>query len=82
MADRLFGQIDPLGRHVRVGGKSLRVIGIYQKPANIFEPPGQEIGGVIPFETARQNFRYDETNASSSRSSRGPACRSERPRTW
>ena len=25
--------------------KPLRVIGIYQKPDNIFEPPGQEIGG-------------------------------------
>jgi putative ABC transport system permease protein len=63
VADRLFGRIDPVGRFLRVGGKSLRVIGIYQKPGNIFEPPGQEIGGVIPFEAARQNFRYDETNS-------------------
>ncbi len=43
--------------------KPVRIIGIYQKPGNIFEPPGQEIGGVIPFEAARQNFRYDETNS-------------------
>ena len=63
VADRLFGSIDPVGRFLRVGGKPLRVIGIYQKPGNIFEPPGQEIGGVIPFEAARQNFRYDETNS-------------------
>jgi putative ABC transport system permease protein len=63
VADRLFGRIDPLGRVLRIGGKSLRVIGIYQKPDNIFEPPGQETGGVIPFETARQNFHYDETNS-------------------
>ena len=63
VAERLFGQIDPLGRYVRVGEKALLVIGIYQKPGNIFEPPGQEIGGVIPFETARQNYRYDETNS-------------------
>ena len=63
VADRLFGRIDPLGRYVRVGGKSLLVIGVLQKPGNIFEPPGQEVGGVVPFETARQNFRYDETNA-------------------
>ena len=61
-ADRLFGDVDPIGHYVRVGTKALRVIGIYQKPDNIFEPPGQEIGGVIPFETARQNYRYDETN--------------------
>jgi putative ABC transport system permease protein len=62
VADRLFGRLDPLGRYVRVGQTALRVVGIYQKPDNIFEPPGQEIGGVIPFETARRNYRYDETN--------------------
>ncbi len=62
VADRLFGDLDPLGRYVRVGATALRVIGIYQKPDNIFEPPGQQIGGVVPFETARQNYRYDETN--------------------
>jgi putative ABC transport system permease protein len=62
VADRLFGRLDPLGRYVRVGETALRIVGIYQKPDNIFEPPGQEIGGVIPFETARRNYRYDETN--------------------
>jgi putative ABC transport system permease protein len=62
VAERLFGDLDPIGRFVRVGPTSLRVIGVYQKPDNIFEPPGQEIGGVLPFETARQNYRYDETN--------------------
>jgi putative ABC transport system permease protein len=39
-ADRLFGEIDPMGRRIRVGGVALTVIGIYQRPANIFEPPG------------------------------------------
>ena len=63
VADRLFGRLDPLGRYVRVGGTSLRVIDIYQKPGNIFEPPGQEIGGVMPFETAHRNYHYDETNS-------------------
>ncbi len=63
VADRLFGRIDPLDQTVRISGRPLRVIGIYQKPANIFEPPSQEIGGVIPYETGRQNFRYDDTNA-------------------
>ena len=63
VAERLFGRVDPLGRYVRVGSTALLVIGVYQKPDNIFEPPGQEVGGVIPFETARQNYRYDETNS-------------------
>jgi putative ABC transport system permease protein len=63
VAERLFGRIDPMDRIVRIGDKPVRIVGIYQKPGNIFEPPGQEIGGVIPFEAARQNFRYDETNS-------------------
>jgi putative ABC transport system permease protein len=61
VADRLFGRIDPLGAQVRVGGSSFRVIGVYEKPSNIFEPPGQETGGVIPFAAARESFQYDET---------------------
>lgn len=61
-ADRVFGQIDPLGRDVRLGGVAFTVIGIYQRPANIFEPPGQQIGAIIPFETAKHNYHYDETN--------------------
>lgn len=61
-ADVLFGRIDPLERLVRVGPVSLRVIGIYKRPENLFEPPGQQIGAIIPFETAHRNYRYDETN--------------------
>jgi len=61
-ADRLFGEIDPMGRRIRVGGVALTVIGIYQRPANIFEPPGQQIGAIMPFVTAKRNYRYDETN--------------------
>jgi putative ABC transport system permease protein len=63
IVQRLFGQVDPLGRYVRIGGKSLRVIGVWEKPGNIFEPPTQQTAGVMPFEYARQNFRYDNTNA-------------------
>jgi putative ABC transport system permease protein len=62
-AEKLFGRVNPLGRHVRLAGKSLRVIGLYQNPDNIFQPPSQEIGAIIPFETARRFYRYDETNA-------------------
>jgi putative ABC transport system permease protein len=61
-ADRLFGRIDPLGKRIRIGGVALTVIGLYQRPSNIFEPPGQQTGAIIPFETARHNYHYDETN--------------------
>jgi putative ABC transport system permease protein len=60
-ADRLFGQLDPLGQIIRANGQALRVIGIYQKPANIFEPPGQENAGAVPYQMARQSFRYNES---------------------
>jgi putative ABC transport system permease protein len=60
-ADRLFGQLDPIGQTIRANGQPLRVIGIYQKPANIFEPPGQQNAGAIPFRTARERFRYNES---------------------
>jgi putative ABC transport system permease protein len=62
-ADRLFGRIGPIGKVVRVGGVAVRVIGVYQRPENIFEPQGQVTGGIVPFRLAKHNFRYDETNA-------------------
>src|SRR2546428_3893111 len=61
--EKLYGLGNPLGRDVRLAGKSLRVIGLYQNPDNIFQPPSQEIGAILPFETARRFYRYDETNA-------------------
>jgi len=63
VAERLFGQIEPIGRYVRIGGKSLRVIGIWQAPGNVFEPSGAEVAGVMPFQFVRQNYRYDNTGA-------------------
>jgi putative ABC transport system permease protein len=60
-ADRLFGQLDPIDQIVRANGQPLRVIGIYQKPANIFEPPGQQNAGAVPFRTAREKFRHNES---------------------
>jgi putative ABC transport system permease protein len=62
VVDRLFGEIDPIGKVVRIGGKALTVIGVWQKPGNIFLPPGQDYGAVLPFLTAKRNYRYDETN--------------------
>ena len=60
-SDRLFGEVNPLGKVVRMNGRALRVIGVYQKPGNIFEPPGQEIAGVIPFRAGKGNFRYNDS---------------------
>ncbi|MBI2402494.1 MAG: ABC transporter permease [Gemmatimonadetes bacterium] len=63
-ADRLFGRQSPLGRVVRVGGKPVRVVGVWERPLNFFEPPGApKIQAILPFETARRSFWYDETNS-------------------
>lgn len=62
VAEHLFGQVDPMGKTLSIGVKPFTIIGIFQNPSNIFQPPGQQIAAVIPFEAARQNFRYDNTN--------------------
>jgi putative ABC transport system permease protein len=62
-AQHLFGRINPLGKIIRVGGKPFRVVGVYQRPQNFFEPPGApKIAAVVPFEAARRAFTIDETN--------------------
>ncbi len=60
---RLFGQLNPLGHTMRIGGRPLKVIGVYRNPDNIFQPPTQEIAAILSYETAHRYFRYDETNA-------------------
>lgn len=63
VATKLFGHLDALGRVVRIGDHSFTIIGVFQNPENVFQPPGQQNGAVIPFRAAQQNFHYDDTNA-------------------
>ncbi len=61
--DRLFGSLNPVGHIVRIGGHPFRVVGVWQRPTNIFEVPGTpELAGVVPFEAARRSFFIDEVN--------------------
>jgi putative ABC transport system permease protein len=62
-ARRIFGRIDPIGKMIVAGGRPVQVVGLYQPPANIFSPPGQEVGAVFPFEFVLHNFHIDKTNA-------------------
>lgn len=62
-AGRLFGRETALGRTIRVGGRPAEVIGLYQAPANIFAPPGAEVGAIIPFRMLDAQFDVDKTNA-------------------
>jgi putative ABC transport system permease protein len=38
------------------------VIGVMSEPDNIFAPPGQEVGGVVPFRFAWHSYTIDKTN--------------------
>ncbi len=60
---RLFGRETMLGRWVKVGGRPVEVIGIWIEPANIFAPPGQEVGAVLPYRLMDRQFQIDRTNA-------------------
>jgi putative ABC transport system permease protein len=60
VAQRLFGEVDPLGKVVRIGSHGYRVIGVYRKPDNLFASDGQSEIVVIPFLSLKHNFRMPE----------------------
>jgi len=63
VARKLFGAIQPIDKWIRVGGRPMRVTGVYQEAANIFQPPGQEVHGIMPFRTMDRQYTIDKTNA-------------------
>ncbi len=62
-ARQLFGRLDPLDKVVQIGGRPLVVVGLYREPENIFAPPGQEVGAILPFAFTWRAYRIDKTNA-------------------
>ncbi|HEV8613531.1 MAG TPA: ABC transporter permease [Gemmatimonadales bacterium] len=62
LSRRLFGQRNPLGETVKIHGKPFRVVGLWQQPDNVFQPPGFTIGAVVPYEVAKHSFGYSDTN--------------------
>ena len=62
-AHKLFGRESVLDKEIRIGGRPARVIGLYAQPENIFSPPGQDIGAIIPFAMMDHQFTIDKTNA-------------------
>ena len=62
-ARRVFGGEGIIDKQVHVGGRPMRVIGLYQQAGNIFEPPGQATGAIIPYLTLDHQFTLDKTNA-------------------
>ncbi|HYW30621.1 MAG TPA: ABC transporter permease [Gemmatimonas sp.] len=62
-AARLFGRESAVGKRVRIGGRPAEVIGLWEEPANIFAPPGQEVGAIVPYRMLDHQFDIDRTNA-------------------
>jgi putative ABC transport system permease protein len=50
LADELFGNLDPLGKRVKIGGVPHEVIGVFNPPPDIFGQGGQP-QAVIPHDT-------------------------------
>ena len=63
VAAKLFGNVQPIDKLVRIGGRPFKVIGIYQEAANIFQPPGQATHDIIPYRAMDHQFFIDKTNA-------------------
>ena len=61
-ARKIFGREDAVDKQIHVGGRPAKVIGVYAKPGNIFEPPGQAIGAIVPYAMLDHQFRIDKTN--------------------
>jgi putative ABC transport system permease protein len=63
VASLLFGNLAPIDKLVRVGGRPAKVIGVYAPSANIFQPPGQATHAIIPYRMLDHQFTIDKTNA-------------------
>ncbi|MFL5467941.1 MAG: ABC transporter permease [Gemmatimonadaceae bacterium] len=62
-ARKLFGRESVIDKEIRISGRPARVIGLYAQPGNIFSPPGQDIGAIIPYAMMDHQFTIDKTNA-------------------
>jgi putative ABC transport system permease protein len=62
-ARKIFGAESILDKQVKVAGVPMTVIGVYQKAGNIFEPPGQAVGVIMPYLTLDHHYTIDKTNA-------------------
>jgi putative ABC transport system permease protein len=63
VARKLFGREAVLDKSIKVGGRPAKVIGLYAQPGNIFSPPGQDIGAIVPYAMLDHEFTIDKTNA-------------------
>jgi putative ABC transport system permease protein len=60
MAEKLFGQSDPIGKFMNINGQQFRVIGLYHYKASFLGTPGREGGdrprAIVSFESGRRHL--------------------------
>jgi putative ABC transport system permease protein len=60
MAEKLFGQSDPIGKFININGQQFRVIGLYHYKASFLGTPGREGGdrprAIVAFESGRRHL--------------------------
>lgn len=61
VARHLFGRLDPVGQYVRMRGRAMQVIGVWQPPDNVFRPQGVSTGAILPFRAVKGSFPYHDT---------------------
>lgn len=59
LAEELFGQLDPVGRTIRIGGMPFRIIGVYKLAENIFNSAVKHFA-VVPYTSAIKHLGLDQ----------------------
>jgi putative ABC transport system permease protein len=63
VADALFGDIDPIGKSIKVGGRKIDVIGVLEKEGNSLLQNGIDPTVLVPVDFASRLFRVDESSS-------------------
>ena len=56
MAERLFGEGDPIDREIQVKGTTFRVIGVYAREASFLSGGSNKAEAIVPIESARRHL--------------------------
>ena len=59
LSDKLFGQLDPIGRQVRIRGQAFRVVGVFDMGENIFANI-VKYGAMMPYTSAKKYLKLDD----------------------
>ena len=59
LADKLFSQLDPIGRAIRIDGQQFRVVGVFEPARNIFASI-QKYFIIIPYTSAFKHLQADD----------------------